>query len=106
MKSKYSIRLYEILRSYKNLGKYVTQLDYLREILNADNYKLTGDLFRWCVDPAVREINEVSDLQVHMTKIYSRGSSRRITGVEFLIKEEMYPEIQLQFRADLIGAEI
>ena len=105
MKSKYSIRLYELLRSYKNLGKYTTQIEYLREILCADNYKLTADFFRWCLDPALREINDTSDLAVHMKKTFNSGS-KKVVGIEFTIKEEMYPEIQMQFRADLIGAEI
>ena len=105
MKSKYSIRLYELLRSYKNLGKYTTQLEYLQELLNADNYSSnTYDFFRWCLNPAVKEINDTSDLEVRMIKTHKIGS-KKIVGVEFTIKEEMYPEIQMQMRADLIGEE-
>lgn len=106
MKSKYSVRLYEILRSYKNLGKYNTQLEPLKELLNAQNYNLAGDFFRWCINPAVKEINAVSDLEVHITKLYDKYNRKKITGIAFEIKEDMYPEIQMQMRADLIGKEV
>lgn len=65
MKSKYSMRIYEILKSYESIGIYKTEIEAFKVILDcAGDYKIIGDFRRRVLDVATNEINEYSDLQV------------------------------------------
>ncbi len=85
MKSQYSIRLYGMLRDWLPKGTYTVPVERLREDLGAtDPSYLSFKPFRVRVlDPAVSEINSLSDLKVTYTKI-TKG--RKITDVSFKIK--------------------
>ena len=66
MKSKYSVRLYEILRSYEDLSQLeniIFTLARLKTNIGAD-YALWGDFKRRALDPAIKEINKYSDIYV------------------------------------------
>lgn len=64
MRSQYSIRLYELLKSYQNLKSHTFDIDELKRILDAANYKRYPDFKRKVLDIAMREINEFSDINV------------------------------------------
>ena len=65
MKSTYSIRLYELLKSYqKNNQEWWFKLEKLKHILDCENYKRYADFRRYVLEPAVREINQYSDLNI------------------------------------------
>lgn len=86
MRSQYSPRLYEILKSYqKNNPNWYFTLDEIRKILNCENYKRWVDLKRFALDPAVKEINEYSDLNVQIVPI---KEGRKYTYVKFLMAEK------------------
>lgn len=62
MRSKYAIRLYEILKSYAYIGEYTTTIAGLREDLQIAGYTTYKDIRRRVLDPAVEEINEITDI--------------------------------------------
>ena len=62
MKSQYSIRLYEILKSYEYKKSIIYEVDDLKQILLAENYTLFGDFKRRVIDVAINEINSLSDI--------------------------------------------
>ena len=84
MKSQYSIKLYGMLRDWLHNGSYTVPIERLREELGATEKSYCSfKPFRVRVlDPAVSEINAISDLKVSYTKI-TKG--RKITDVSFKI---------------------
>ena len=83
MKSKYSIRLFEILKSYSNLHKWTVSVDDLKTKLSAETYERYSDFKRKVIDIAIREINEYSDITVSLEFI---KDSRKISEICFNIK--------------------
>lgn len=88
MRSKYAIRLYEILKSYAYIGEYTTTIADLREDLQIAGYTTYKDIRRRVLDPAVEEINEVTDIFVDPQPL---KTGRAITGIRFdiLTKEHI-----------------
>lgn len=82
MKSKYSIRLYELLKSYSNLSQWTFDIDDLKKKLDAENYKRYPDFKRYVLDIALKEINNISDLAVTMEVI---KESHRYAKIKFLM---------------------
>jgi len=64
MKSKYSIRLYELLKSYAFKKTALLEIDELKRLLDAENHKLNGNFKAKVLDVALREINEYTDISV------------------------------------------
>ena len=86
MKSKYSIRIYEILKSYEAIGMYKTEIEAFKEILDcAGDYKIIGDFRRRVLDVAMAEINEYSDLQVEYILL---RTNRAYTHLMFMIEKK------------------
>jgi Initiator Replication protein len=79
MKSKYAMALYEMLELRRNLDRCVETftVDRFRELLGvkADTYKLGPDFQRFVVDPAVLEVNGLSDLgvKIQLDRKHSRA---------------------------------
>ncbi len=68
LNSKYSIRMFEILKSYEYIGYYNIKIDELREILFlGSKYPRFNDLDKNIIEPTVREINQNSDIHIAYT---------------------------------------
>ena len=81
MQSKYSVRLYEILRSYLYRGEPVTfDLEDLKRKIDAVNYKLYGHFVDRVLEPAKAEINALTDIRFEYEPI---KTGRKVTGVRF-----------------------
>lgn len=90
MKSIYSIRLYELLKSYqKNNQTWWFKLDKLKHILDCDNYTRYPDFRRRVLEPAIKEINEFTDLNVSY-EIEKDGN--KIDEIIFVMNEKEYLE--------------
>lgn len=83
MKSQYSIRLYELLKSYEYRHRKIFEIEDLKRILSADNYNRFPDFKRKVLDISMREINDLSDLTVTY-EIIKEG--RRYAKLDFSIK--------------------
>ena len=90
-KSRYSIRLYEFLRSFitnKELEKgiennYMTTVEELHELLAVEKYPRWADFDRYVIKKAIEEINECNEY-IHIDyETYREG--RNITKVNFII---------------------
>lgn len=85
MKSKYSIRLYELLKSYQRLNETAHfSLERFKELVGAE-YREWYDIRRRVIEPALKEINKLTDVFVAFTPI-KRG--RSIAYVDFDIMEK------------------
>lgn len=89
MKSRYSIRLYELIKSihYHELDEYkkTYELDEIRHILDADTYQQYKDFNRRVLKKACEEINTLTDKIVTYEPVLS---GRKTTAIEFTIKSK------------------
>lgn len=86
LSSKYSIRLYELLKSYLWLHTWEIDIESFRELmLISDKYKEYKDLQRYVIQPSLREINKYTDLSVDF---YTRKNGRKINKLGFKIDEK------------------
>ena len=92
-KSKYTSRLYELFSSYHHrVDESWTQnfqLSELRALTGTEHYSLWADFRRFVLEPAVKEINEASDLNVSYEK---HKTGRAIDGINVKISRKSYVE--------------
>lgn len=86
MKSSYSIRLYEILKSYefleqKNKSFTIDELKYLLDIADKKTYESYRDLRRRIIEPAITEINNLTDIKVQFAITQKMG--KKVTELTF-----------------------
>lgn len=96
LNSVYAVRIYELLSQYLSVGERAFSINELREILSfsEDEYKSLSNLKIRVVDPAMEQISERTDLNVHYTH---KKHGRTITHFVFHIsprqeKKEKKPE--------------
>ena len=83
--SKYSVRLYEIFKSYLWLNKFEVGVDEFRKILNITNrYEDYTELKRNVILPSIKEINKYTDLDITFNAI---KKGRKIDKLCFEINE-------------------
>ena len=83
MKSRYSIRLYELLKSYEHLKNHTFDINELKVRINAEHYKAFPDFNRNAMGIALREINDLTDLTVNHSII---KEGRRYAKIKFNIR--------------------
>lgn len=87
LKAKYSIRLYELFKSYSYQYEREFEIDNLKKLLCAENYKVFGDFKRYVLDKGLREINIYTDLEVeYITK--KEGKEHKVKKVVFKINKK------------------
>jgi plasmid replication initiation protein len=85
MKSKYAVTLYEMLELRRNMDRCIEtfSVERFREMLGvkADAYKLGPDFQRYVIDPAVLEVNGLSDMGVtiNLERKHSRAPVHGVT---------------------------
>lgn len=98
LKSKYSIRIYELLKQYESIGKREFELQELKKILFIENqYNRIYDLKRFVIEPAVEEINYYTDINISYDDI---KKGRKIVGFAFDIEpkdQDQYIEYLNQY---------
>ena len=87
MKSKYSPRIYEILKcnQFKQQGYFELEVIELRKLLKAnDVYPKYNDFKRYILDRTKKELNRVSDISFEFEEI---KTGRRVTSIKFYIND-------------------
>lgn len=84
MKSKYSIRLYELMKSYEAIGDWWFTVEDFQKKLDS-SYTLFADLRRKVIDVSVKEINLYSDLDVSWQPV---KEGRKVTKIQFHISHK------------------
>jgi plasmid replication initiation protein len=87
LKSKYSIRLYELLKKSQGFrNPVIYQIEDLRELLGVeDQYPMYGNFKARVLDPAKKEISEQTDISVTFSAI---KQGRKTGAVRFTIKSK------------------
>lgn len=90
LNSFYAVRLYELMSQFHKLGTRECSLEQLRQMLDlGDKYPNVKDLRKRVIDPALREVNESTDLTVALAP---RLQGRKIIGFQFTItKDDQLP---------------
>lgn len=92
--SKFALILYENCYRYIEVGKTkVISLETFRKIMGVkpDQYKAFRDLNARVLKPALKQVNELTDMDVE--PIFSR-QSRKIAKVQFLVKRKAYGDLK------------
>lgn len=84
MKSAYSFRIYELLKSYAFTKQHTFDIDELKSILAAKNYANFKDFRIKVIEIAVQEINLYTDLEVSWEPV-TKG--RKVIQVKFYIRQ-------------------
>ena len=88
MKSAFSVRIYEIMKSYSFRHTIIFELNELKELLMVEhvksyvNYK---DFRVKVLEKAQTEINELTDINIEFEPIKTR---RKVTSIKFIIEEK------------------
>ena len=91
MSSIYGIRLYELLMQWRTKGKREIEISWLKERFEiANNYNSISDLKKYVINPAVNNINNVSNLNV--THTY-RKTGRTVSHITFEFNEKKVASI-------------
>jgi len=85
MKSKYSLRLYELFKSYEFMSKCTYSIEKLKIMLSVEKYENFKDFRNRVLEPALREINLYSDIKV-TAKAEKKGN--KYDKITFEIKEK------------------
>lgn len=98
MKSSYSFRIYELLKSYAYKKSHTFDIDDLKSKLSATNYINFKDFRRKVIEVAVKEINEYTDIEVSWEPI-TKG--RKVVEVKFYIKlRDVWGQVKAMNRAN------
>ena len=89
MRSQYSVRLYELLKSYQYKKFVAFDIDKLKIILFAEKYNRGGDFKDRVLEVATNEINRLTDILVTYELI---KVGRRFAEVEFRITQKNISE--------------
>lgn len=94
MKSQYSLRLYELIKSYENLGKWEITVEELKKLLFLDSstYPKYQDFRRRILTPAVAEICNFTDLTVAFTLNRRNRAAYSISFVMCSVMDENWTE--------------
>ena len=84
MRSAYSFRIYELLKSYAFTKKHEFDIDELKGLLAASHYVNFKDFRRFVIETAVKEINLYTDLEVSWEPI---RKGRKVIKVIFYITQ-------------------
>lgn len=83
-KGSHAVRIYELLDQYRAIGKRTVEVDRLRFTLGiGDRYKLYGHFKARVLVPALKEINERTDLVVEMSE---QRQGKRVSAVTFTME--------------------
>ncbi len=96
-KSAYGIRLYELLVQWTSVGEREVSIEWLRDRFQiADKYSSIKDLKNRVIDPAVRDINDHSNLWVEYGQ---RKTGRTVSHIQFKFgvkAQNQQPQLQKQ----------
>ncbi len=85
LKSKYSTRIYELLKQYESIGYREFSLEELRDIIDIEpgKYEMFGDLNRNVIKKAQAEINVLTDIKF---EYLPKKRGRKVIGLQFSIR--------------------
>ncbi len=97
LRSVYSIRIYELLKSHQFQGRVEFSVGYLRSILQLeDSYRLYADFRRNVIDKARSDMREACDIEFDYEEI---KKANRVESLVFVIRENAHFNARLAAEA-------
>ena len=84
MRSAYSIRIYELLKSYSYTKQHEFDVEQLKRALGCEHYVRFPDFRRKVIETAVKEINQFTDIEVSWQPV-TKG--KKVVSLIFKIKQ-------------------
>ena len=92
LNSAQAIRFFPFFVSWRNKGMYEISLDAFKEKFsyNTDGYKAFNNIRIKVIEPAIKEINDKTDLLISYKLLGDNleGARQRVSGLQFFIKEK------------------
>ena len=88
MKSAFSVRIYELMKSYSFRHTITFEIDELKKLLMVEDvksYNRFPDFRRFVLEKAQSEINELTDINMSFEPI---KTGRKVTSIKFIIEEK------------------
>lgn len=88
MKSAFSVRIYELMKSYSFRHTITFEIDKLKKLLMVEDvksYNRFADFRRFVLEKAQSEINELTDINISFEPI---KTGRKVTSIRFTIEEK------------------
>lgn len=88
MKSAFSVRIYELMKSYSFRHTIILELNELKKLLMVEDvksYNRFPDFRRFVLEKAQSEINELTDINIEFEPI---KTGRKVTSIKFTIEEK------------------
>lgn len=89
MQSRYSFVLFELLKSYSNLGEYTFDIDDLKMRINATKYVNFKDFRIKVLEIATREINKYTEINISWEP---ETKGRKVVKIKFVIQSKTQSE--------------
>ena len=95
-RSLYSVRLYELIMSFRSLGKCSISVERLRFLLGVDEGKLREykNLKQKVITPAINEVNKICNFDIKHTET---KTSRKVTKIELTCKKPKKKELDDEY---------
>jgi plasmid replication initiation protein len=84
----YSIRIYELLKQYENIGSRTLDFEELKKMFELENeYPRFATFYQRIIEPAIKEINESSDLNIY--DVQKLKSGKKVSSVKFRFRSRI-----------------
>ena len=93
----YSIRLFELLKSYANRSEWTFNIDDFKQLMDCEKYKNYNELKKRVIEPSVKEINRFSELVIHAHPI---RKGKKVVKIRFIISSKT-PQENIETDTDI-----
>ena len=88
----YPIRFYELLKQYESIGSRTLGFDEMKRMFELENeYPRFSTFYQRIIAPAVKEINEYTDLEI--LKLDKIKHGKKITGIHIKFRSKVLPVV-------------
>jgi len=88
----YPIRVYELLKQYESIGERTIDVEEIKRMFEiSKEYPRFPDFFRWVIKPAVKEINDHTDIQINDVEKLKEG--KRVVSLRFRFRRKPDSEV-------------
>lgn len=88
----YPIRVYELLKQYESIGERTIDVEEIKRMFEiTKEYPRFPDFFRWVIKPAIKEINDHTDIQIRDVEKIKEG--KKVVSLRFLFHRKPDNEV-------------
>jgi plasmid replication initiation protein len=101
----YSIRIYELLKQYENIGSRTLDFEELKKMFELENeYPRFATFYQRIIEPAIKEINTSSDLNIY--EVQKLKSGKKVSSVKFRFRSRIVQPLLEVAQGDAINEKL